>query len=171
VAATGQPAPDQLDALTHLLETAVQMAHDVVADPVFGRLTRVFTRLPRADREPTLRVLERESEHRVLAAKTAAATGYRLVINPHARLYLRVFQPVVQPEPTRDHDNIMLATLKALKAMRMLAASTTFPSWRLAAAEACGQLDPEERAAARQIVGEVLALLDASAHTERDPAR
>ena len=86
---------EQLATLSSLLESASEIVCELAAaaHPLLVRLGGVFARMPEADREPILAVLEREVEFRRVARGTAESTGFDIVRpDPHARLYLRTFE-------------------------------------------------------------------------------
>ena len=162
---------DKLAALGRLLETAVQLTDELGSDPLAVRLTRAFARMPREDRVVLLAAIEREVEHRVVTSKTSSVTGYAMVANPNARLYLRVFGTRAAPLVGRDRDDMMLASLRSLKAMPLVLAPAVHAEWHTAAREASEQLTADERAAAARVLNEMLAILTTPNDEEAAPRR
>ncbi len=158
----GTDTPDKLAALDKLLEAAEHFVNEVAGDRTFTRLVEVFRRMPREDREVLVPVLEHEVEHRVVNAKMASMTGYTLAPNPHARLYFRVFSTSPPPAAGRDRDDMMVASLRALKTMAQVLSPTVHDEWLAAAREAAEQLEPHERIAAQRVLSEMLAILSTS---------
>jgi hypothetical protein len=85
-----------LEALQAILATAKELLGDLASDPLLRRLLQVFAALPPADREPILRVLERDATWTRIVERSATDTGIRVRPNPHASLYVHVFDPVTR---------------------------------------------------------------------------
>src|SRR2546425_10264220 len=77
-----------LDALQTLLATARGLLTDLTTNPLLERILGAFRMLPESDREPILRVLEKDAAWRCGVEETAGATGITVGPNPHATLYV-----------------------------------------------------------------------------------
>jgi hypothetical protein len=159
------PAPradglaEAIATLGTMLQSASTIANDLAAGGLFDRLQQVFTRMPAEDREVILRVLEREVEFRCFSRGTGdTATGYETRPNPNARLYLRVLTDQ-EPPPVMDRDELVVANYRGLRVLRFVL-GPLHDLWLETIRDAVALLDPEERAAARQILVEGLAALD-----------
>ncbi|HLK12751.1 MAG TPA: hypothetical protein VKW76_15355 [Candidatus Binatia bacterium] len=151
---------DALDTLQTLLSTALGLLDEVAADVPIGRLLAVFARMPRADRDAILTVLEREVDARRLAhASDGALTGCRLVPNRNARLYFRVFEHDESRIPALTYEEFMRGTLASARAVHRLAPRDR-ECWETATLDAFRQLDPAERESLRRLNHDVLRLLD-----------
>src|ERR1051325_6558147 len=73
VAAADGPAP-WLTALQAVIASARGLVDELARDPLLDRLLRAFLMLPESDREPILRVLERDATWRRIVEETAPAT-------------------------------------------------------------------------------------------------
>ena len=156
-----QGAAENVAVLHALLSSASALLDDLAGSDLADRLRRVFARMPQGDRETILQVLEREVEYRCFTRGTGdVATGYDTRPNPNARLYLRILTDP-QPPPLMDHDELVVANHRGLRVLRHVL-GPLHDVWRDAMADAAALLAPEERAAARQILAEGLAILDAT---------
>jgi hypothetical protein len=155
-----------------MLKGATALASQLADNDEVERLLRVFARMPERDRATILEVLEREVEYRCFTRGTGdVATGYDTRPNPNARLYLRVVTEA-QPPPLMDHDELVVANHRGLRVLRYVL-GPLHDVWRTAMADAAALLAPEERTAARQVLAEGLAILEASeaASTAAVPAK
>jgi hypothetical protein len=145
--------------LATLVDSASRIVDDLASNGVFDRLQRVFQRMPATDRPTILEVLEREVEYRCLTQGTAdLATGYETRANPNARLYLRILTDP-QPPPLMDREELVRANHRGLRVLRYVL-GPLHGVWLDSLAEAVALLSDDERAAARQVLAETLALLD-----------
>src|SRR5919201_3684577 len=87
-------AGTSLDALRALLTTALAELTGLASDPLMSRFRRVFLGLPEGDREIILSVLERDANWRRIVEGTSGTTGITVRPNPHASLYVHVFDQV-----------------------------------------------------------------------------
>lgn len=158
---------DRLAALDGLLAAADRFVNEIRDDPDFVRLVDLFRRMPAADRGIILGMLEREVNHRVVNAKMASMTGFSLTPDPNARIYLRVYSSATSSVSGRDRDDMMIASLRSLKAMPQVLDPNVHDEWRAAAREAGEQLDARELAAAQRVLSEMLAILSECRPTRR----
>jgi hypothetical protein len=150
-----------------MIETARQLAAKVAGDGALARLHRVFADMPETDRETVLQVLEREVEYRLMTRGTGdLATGYETRPNPNARIYLRILTTPETP-PMMDREELVVANHRGLRVLRHVLGSA-HAAWRDAMAEAAGMLEPRERTAARQVLQETIAALDAADEQARE---
>src|SRR5262245_10289374 len=89
-------APEGLDALQAILVSAHELAAQLTADPLLERILRVFAKFPEPDREPVLRVLERDATWCRIVEQTADTTGITVRPNPHASLYVHVLHSAAE---------------------------------------------------------------------------
>src|SRR5262245_46027413 len=92
-----------------ILVTAHELATTLARDPLVERILRAFAKLPERDREPILEVIERDATWCRIAEQTSGQTGIKVRPNPHASLYVHVFDQVDAPtEPLRDRKSTRL---------------------------------------------------------------
>src|SRR5438093_10658530 len=96
-----QPSDDteSLQTLKTLIDSAGSVLADLIDDPLFARLTRAFARIPPAERETILGVLEREVQVRRNIEAAGDVVGLALRPNPKARLFTRFIH--APPHPVR----------------------------------------------------------------------
>jgi hypothetical protein len=96
-------AAAKLTALRTLLGTARELVAGLASDPLLRRVVEAFMALPEQDREPIARVLERDASWRRIVEHTADVTGITVHPNPHASLYVHVFDAgtgrPLEPDP------------------------------------------------------------------------
>jgi hypothetical protein len=161
-------ANDALTMLKNVLASAATIADDLGSDPLLARPVDVFARMPPEDREPIVKVLEREVDLRLLGkeAPTASLSGLSLTKpNPSARLYFRVTDtevPYVAPE------EIMQAVTRATRVLKRASERGTDLQtvWLPAMIAGLRMVDPSERETLRWYHRTILALLD---EAEREP--
>ena len=153
-------APDVVDAgpleaLRTLLDTASRLVGELAEDPLLARWTKVFAKIPAADREAIVAVLERETQARVTASVAGDLTGLSLRPNPSARLYTRVLTDDPRPNPER-------AVQQALRAIQIThdAVAPMDNEWKAIARDALGQASAAERASVEHFVRELLGLVE-----------
>jgi hypothetical protein len=147
-----------LHALRDVLDTAQMLVADLEAatDPLDARLGQLFARMPAADREPILGILERELERRLLAESLAASiTGIRLRPNPNARICFRI----IDREPELNRDEMIRGTVRAMS-MYHKAFAIIREDWDATALEALRALDPTARANVARFGRELAALVE-----------
>jgi len=155
-----QPLTDSesLRTLKALIDSAGVVLADLIDDPLFARLTRVFGRIPTGDRETILGVLEREMQVRRTIEAAGNVVGLALRPNPNARLYTRV---IVDP-PHLDRAVAVVNTLRAIRTLHEAVAPTD-SDWKEIAREALRSLGDAERASTARFAAEVVKLVEESA--------
>jgi hypothetical protein len=151
-------AIDKLETLLATLRTATMLAADVVRDPLLRRLISTFHAMPDRDRETIVGVVEREVQARLLSQATERVTGQGARANPNARLYVRTHQSEAQRSDF-ERDEMMLATLRALKVIPLLTIPEIHAEWRDATREALDQVEPETIAMMERLVVELLEIV------------
>ncbi len=160
--------PRGLDALQTLLTTARELVAGLVTDPQLGRIVRAFSMLPECDREPILKVLEKDAAWRRIVEETAGATGITVHPNPHASLYVHVLDQVTgqprTPEPLlRDGDVIRLGVETFVRLLPLFFEEGVHAQWTAAARDIVRESDVELRGFAVRLAREVLGLVDEAA--------
>jgi hypothetical protein len=159
---------EKLALLERLLETAAGIVGELSAQasPLLVRLGAVFARMPAADREPILALLEREVEFRHVAQETTDVTGFAVVRpDPNARLYLRTFDRTPRL-PDLPRNDMARAILRSLRVVGRLLSPGLRPEWEAAMLYAARRLSPEERASLAAVFASALALLS---HADEEP--
>ena len=141
---------ESLQTLKTLIDSAGLLLADLIGDPLFARLTRVFARIPPAERETILGVLERELQVRRNIDAAGEIVGLALRPNPKARLYTRV---IVDP-PHLDRAVAVVNTL------RHDAVAPMDSDWKDIAREALRTLGDAERASTARFAAEVVKLVE-----------
>jgi hypothetical protein len=151
---------ERLETLRTLLDSASVLLGEIVGDPLFARMARVFSQIPASDREAILAILEREVQARLTSEVAGELTGLTLRPNPNARLYTRVVADDPRPNPER-------AVASALHAIRVLHAAIApmDAEWKSIASEALRAVSPAERDSMARFVRTVLALVEDSRGT------
>ncbi len=157
--------PSGLDALQTLLATARGLLTDLTTNPLLERILGAFRMLPESDREPILRVLEKDAAWRRVVEETAGATGITVCPNPHASLYVHVLDQVtgepLAPGPLqRDGDVIRFGIETFVRLLPLLFQEGVHAQWTAAAREIVRASDAETRGFAVRLAREVLALVD-----------
>jgi hypothetical protein len=146
---------ERLEALRTLLDSASALLAEITGDPLFARLTQVFSQIPAAEREAIVSILEREALARATSEVATAITGLSLRLNPRARLYTRVIAEEPRPDPKR-------ALTSALRAIRVMddAVAPMNAEWPTIARQALRALGPAERASMARFAREILRLVE-----------
>ena len=162
----GSP-PDRFEVLRSLIDAGARLAHELSDDPRLERLLTVFTRIPEADRDTILAVLEREVQRRVLSDDIAEDfLQVELRPNPNAQLYFRVI------EPERKNEVELLVFLRGLYNIRR-GIDTLGGEWRAPMLAALREMDPAERAKIDAFNATMRSILDECARSTTsgtDPA-
>jgi hypothetical protein len=169
---TADDAPaTQLDALRAILASARELAVRLADNPLLERVLRVFEQIPEADREPILRVLERDATWCRIVEQTADTTGIRVHPNPHASLYLQVFSQAEEEPPgplRRDLDAIRFGIQAFVHLLPLFFQEGVHEQWTTSARELVREIDPQLAAYTARLAREVL-LLIAEAGLDPDP--
>ncbi len=160
--------PSGLDALQTMLATARELLTDLTTDPLLDRILQAFRMLPESDREPILRILEKDAAWRRIVEETSGATGITVSPNPHASLYVHVLEQVngdpLAPGPLqRDGDVIRFGIETFVRLFPLFFQEGVHAQWTAAAREIVRASDAELRGFAARLAREVLALLDEAA--------
>ena len=155
----GEPPP--LDALRSLIDGARGLIGQLEENPLIARMLRVMEDLPPDDREPIIKILEREATWCRIVAQTAIATGITVRPNPHASLYVHVFGQAEQPsEPLqRDVDVIAFGIDRFVSLVPLLFQEGVHEQWRASAFQLARSMSAEQRAGVAKLAGEVSSLL------------
>jgi hypothetical protein len=150
-----------LDALRAILVTAHELATKLAGDPFVERILHAFARLPEPDREPVLKVIERDATWCRIVEQTAEETGITVRPNPHASLYVHVFGQVDTPsEPLqRDVDVIRFGIERFLQMVPLFFQEGVREQWTASARALVREAEPESLEYLRRLAEEVLALL------------
>jgi hypothetical protein len=89
-----------------VLSRAQELTAQLSAGPLVERMLQAFGRLPTPDREPIVRVLERDATCCRIVGQTSDTTGVTVRPNPHASLYVQVVGHVPDEPLRRDVDVI-----------------------------------------------------------------
>ena len=163
----------QLDALRAVLVTAHDLAARLAADPAVERILKAFAAIPEQDREPILRVLERDATWCRIVEKTAATTGVTVRANPHASLFVHVFDQGTEAPPgplRRDIDVIRFGIEQFIQLLPLFFQEGVYEQWTTSARELVRDLDPELGACVVRLAHEVLALAEGD-HAEGSNGR
>ena len=148
---------ERLETLRTLLDSASVLLGEIVGDPLFARMARVFSQVPAPDREAILAILEREVQARLTSEVAGELTGLTLRPNPSARLYTRIVADDPRPNPER-------AVASAVRAIRVVQAaiSPMDAEWKSIVGEALRAISPAERDSMAHFVRTLLALVEGS---------
>jgi len=148
----------KIDALKALLDSA----REIVADLGGGsmeRALRALAELPPDERDGVALALERAVTAWRANEAFAPLHKVRMRANPHAQLFVRVFDPV--PEPSFEQTDIVPETLRILKRLGVLIHPEALAIWQPAVASALPMLTAEEWTNSVRFVEHVLAALTA----------
>jgi hypothetical protein len=154
----------KLDAIRTLVGTAEALVAGLNDDPLLARLLRAFLALPPGDRETILGVLERDAAWRRIVRETHEVTGIAVRPNPHASLYVHVFDPVsgqpIAPEPlSRDEQVMLLGVDRIVRVLPLLYADGVHAQWWPAAEALAAAADADTRAIVARFARDVLTLV------------
>jgi len=157
--AQGQADATQVETLRTVLTAASDLVSGLARDPLLSRVLDVFARLPEADREPVLRVLERDATWCRIVEQTADSTGIGVRPNPHASLYVHVLDQPSAPLQ-RDVDVIRLGIERFVAMLPLLFQEGVHEQWTASAREIVRHGDPEVLRYVGRLAREVLALTE-----------
>ena len=157
----------RLDALRTILVTAHELATRLASDPLVERILRAFATLPEPDREPILKVIERDATWCRIVEQTSDETGITVRPNPHASLYVQVFDRLDDASGPlqRDVDVIRFGIERFVQMMPLFFQEGVHDQWTASARALVRESEPELLDYVRRLAEEVLALL-----AERKPA-
>ena len=157
-----EPPPNSAAALATLqstLRAALLLTQELANDPVLGRLLVAFSAMPADDRPVVVKAIEREVKARVLSQGAESVTGYAMVPNPRARLYIRAHQTPVAGN-LLERDEMLNASLQTMRLAGVIqAVPEIYASWKDATREAIQRVDPDTRAVVERLMRDVLDLL------------
>jgi hypothetical protein len=160
MAGTDAPAT-RLDALREILVTAHELATQLARDPLVERILRAFAKLPERDREPILEIIERDATWCRITEQTSGQTGITVRPNPHASLYVHVFDQVDAPsEPLRrDVEVIGFGIERFVQMIPLFFQDGVRQQWTASARALMRDIDPQLVEDVRRLASEVLALI------------
>jgi hypothetical protein len=164
----------QLDALQAILNTAHELAEKLTSDPLTERVLRVFAKLPPPDREPILKILERDATWCRIVEQTASETGITVLPNPHASLYVHVFGNATEApsEPLRrDIDVIRFGIETFVRLLPLFFQEGVHEQWTASARELARDLDQELGECVVRLAREVLDLVAQPGGPRGEPER
>ena len=152
----------RLDALRAILTSAHELAARLAADPQIERVLQVFAKIPEPDREVVLQVLERDATWCRIVEQTADTTGITVRPNPHASLYVHVFDTGDVPsEPLRrDIDVIRFGIERFIHLVPLFFQEGVRQQWTASARELAREIDQELLRHVGRLAREVLMLVD-----------
>ena len=119
----------------------------------------MFARLPAADREPILRVLERDATWCRIVEGPLRVPASPCAPNPHASLYVHVLDQPSAPLQ-RDVDVIRLGIERFVALLPLLFQEGVHEQWTASARELARDGDPEVLKYVGRLAREVLALTE-----------
>jgi hypothetical protein len=165
-----KPPPSGAAALGDLqkaLAAALELAHELTDDRLFGRLVSVFRTMPMEDREPMVAILEREVTGRLLSRATEKPVGQSTHLNPNARLYVRAHTTRLDKRHF-DYDEMVIADVRAMRIATMIRyVPEIYEAWKAAIREAMDHVDDGVRLVAEGLLHDVLAAIAAAREAER----
>jgi hypothetical protein len=159
MAANHASTATQLIELKAALSRAQELIAQLSEDPLVERMLQAFGRLPVPDREPIVRVLERDATWCRIVEQTADTTGITVRPNPNASLYVHVVGHVPDAPLQRDVDVIRYGIEQFVALLPMLFQDDVHAQWTVSARELIGEADAEMREHAARLAREVLGLL------------
>ena len=130
-----------LEELKTLLDTARQMVDDL-ADGSLHRALRALADLPSQERADIALALDRAVTAWRANEAFAPLHKVQMRANPHAQLFVRVFDPV--PEQPFEQSDIVPETLRIMKRLGVLIHPEALAIWEPAVASALPMLTEEE---------------------------
>jgi hypothetical protein len=159
----------KIDALKTLLDSAREIVADL-ADESMERALRALADLPAEERDGVALALDRAVTAWRANEAFAPLHKVQMRANPHAQLFVRVFDPV--PEQTFEQNDIVPETLRIMRRIGVLMHPEALAIWEPAVASALSMLTPEELKNCVRFVERVLAAVTArKADTEQSEAR
>ena len=131
----------KIEALKALLDSAREMVADL-ADGSMERAMRALADLPQEEREGIALALERAVTAWRANEAFAPIHKVQMRANPHAQLFVRVFDPV--PESPFEQNDIVPETLRIMKRLGLLIHPEALAIWEPAVESALPMLTAEE---------------------------
>jgi hypothetical protein len=148
--------PETIERLRTTLDAALEVARQLSEDPFLGRLVAAFRTMPAEDRPVILDVLERSVTSRVLSKHTEKPIGRAMHPNPNARLYTTSYDSGFDRREL-DRDEMMLADIRGLRiGVAIRHVPELYALWKDAMREAMDHVDECSRAAAEELVHDIL---------------
>jgi hypothetical protein len=163
-----------LEALKILLETARDLVAEL-ADSATQRAVHALHAIPPDVRSELATALERAAETWRQNVAFAPLNQVHLRANPHAQLFVRVFDPVT--EPPREQFDLLPEAIRVMQRMGVLMRPELRGIWERAVTGALAVLTAEERAETVRFLKRALTLvsglsaLDEPPTSECDPGR
>jgi len=148
----------KIEALKALLDSARQIVAEL-ADDSMERALRALADLPPDERDSVALALERAVAAWRANEAFAPLHKVQMRANPHAQLFVRVFDPV--PEQPFAQSDIVPETLRTMKRLGVLIHPEALAIWEPAVASALPMLTPEEWTNCVQFVERALAAVKA----------
>src|SRR5262245_21512839 len=149
---------DKIDALKTLLDSAREIVADL-ADESMERALRALADLPAEEREIIALALDRAVTAWRANEAFAPLHKVQMRANPHAQLFVRVFDPV--PEHAFEQSDIVPETLRIMKRCGVLMHPEALAIWEPAVANALPMLTPEEWTDCVRFLDRILATVSA----------
>jgi hypothetical protein len=150
----------QLDALRLMLTTANDLTSGLLHDPLVPRILRAFARLPEPDREPILKIIERDATWCRIAEQAVEMTGITVRPNPQASLYVHIVDAPPNEPLQRDVDVISFGIMQFVHLMPLFFEEGVHLQWTAAARQLAEDASDEIVGLVRRMATEVLAILD-----------
>lgn len=156
---TREERAPSLTALQGLLVAARGIVEQLADDPLVERLKRAFAALPTRDRETILGILERDATWCEIVAASEPTTGITVRANPHASLYLHVFDEAGPTE--RDRNVIAFGIERFVELVPLFFQEGVHEQWTTSARELIlRSADPSLRQLVLRLAHEVIALIE-----------
>jgi hypothetical protein len=155
--ADGKP---DIDALKILLDSA----HELVADLAHGSTQRAISalaRIPPDQRDVIATALEKAAVSWQQSEAFGSVHNIRLRANPHAQLFVRIFDPV--EEPPKDDLDLLPEALRVMRRLGVSMHPELRAVWERAVVAARDMLTPDERADTIRFLQRALALVSEGA--------
>ena len=156
-----QPMPPpagkrEIEALKVLLDSAQEMLSDLASGPT-QRVVRALAAIPPDERDVIALALERASTAWQMNEAFQPLNHVRLRANPHAQLFVRVFDPV-EPPPDSSFD-FLPETLRLMRRLGVMNHPEAVAIWEPVVRSALELLTPEERASCVGLLERALAVV------------
>ena len=148
----------KIEALKALLDSAREIVADL-ADGSMERALRALADLPQEEREGIALALDRAVTAWRANEAFAPIHKVQMRANPHAQLFVRVFDPV--PESSFEQNDIVPETLRIMKRLGLLIHPEALAIWEPAVESALPMLTAEEWTNCVQFLEHALAAVSA----------